>query len=172
MTPIRSVLARCCSVLFCLGWVGLLSLFSVRPFHALFLGQLPPSSFLVQWGVVFWEVCRPRIHSLLRFLGTCVYFGLAVFSGSVLSNLQVLVSFCFFGLVLMPFFFSESVGSSYSEGLFFFWGIFCKTSSAPFFFLVLFFVALRKAALSSENACYEFLCRRHATATLTGWFHP
>ena len=87
-----------CSMLFCsvlFRWVGLLSLFLVRPFHALFLGQLPPSSFLEQWGVVFWAVCTLRIRSRLRFLGAHVH----VFSGSVLSNLQgcfhVLLSFFF-----------------------------------------------------------------------------
>ena len=84
VATIRSILARCCSVLFKLSRApfSLLNAILSRSFPG------SASTQLFSWGVVFWAVCRPRIHSLCRFLSTSVFFGLAVFSGSVLSNFQ------------------------------------------------------------------------------------
>ena len=46
-----------------LSYVGLLSLFWVRLFHAVF--PEPSSTQLFSWVVVFWAVCRAWIHSLV-----------------------------------------------------------------------------------------------------------
>ena len=121
-----------CSMLFC----SVLLRVSRAPFSLLsatfscsFPG--PASTQLFSWGVVFWEVCRSRIHSLLRFLGTGVFFALAVFSGHGLRNLQnsfhILISFSFFRacsyafLSLVNLVVSAILGAhfSYSSGRFF-----------------------------------------------------
>ena len=158
------------------AYVGLLSLFRVRPFHTLYLRHLPPRSFLeglsseqfAELGPVHFLAVSARACSLAflpsasPFLTTCM----AVFIYLVL----------FGGLCLGLSFFADSVDFSYSEGLFFlfFSGIFHASSTVVFFLLVLFFLAglhclLRmhalnsvlssRAALSSENACHQFLCR-------------
>ena len=91
-----------------------------------------------------------------------MFFGLPVFRGFVLIHFQgcfdILSSF--FGFVLSPFSysFSDSVDFSYSKGSFKkkkkFSGVFCGSSSAAVFFLVLFFLAglhclLRMHAINS-----------------------
>ena len=66
-------------------YVGLLSLFWVWLFHAVFLSS---STQLFSWGVVFWAVCRVRIRSVVSFFSSGLLFGPPVFRGFVLSNLQ------------------------------------------------------------------------------------
>ena len=139
-----------------LTYVGLLSLFWVRPFHTLYLIHLPPRSFLeglsseqfAELGPVhflavsaracslaflpsaspFWTICRAVFIYLVLFGGLCL--GLSVFA--------------------------DSVDFSYSEGLFFlfFSGIFHASSTVVFFLPVLFFLAglhclLRMLAINS-----------------------
>ena len=120
----------------------------------------PSSTQLFSWGVVFWAVCRARIHSLVGFFSSGLLFGLPMFRVSVLSNLQgrfnIISSWAVGVGVLFPFLFSDSVDFSYSEGSFFlfFSRIFHASSTVLFFFLVLFFLAglhclLRMHALNS-----------------------
>ena len=63
VATIRSILARCCSVLFKLSRApfSLLNAILSRSFPG------SASTQLFSWGVVFWAVCRPRIHSFLGF---------------------------------------------------------------------------------------------------------
>ena len=85
--------------------VGLLSLFWVWPFHAVFLSHLPPSPFLE--GLSSGQFAElARICSLVSVFSSGLFFGLPVFRGIVLSNLQgcfdILISI--FGFVLRPFY--------------------------------------------------------------------
>ena len=84
-------------------YVGLLSLFWVWLFHAVFLSS---STQLFSWGVVFWAVCRVRIRSVVSFFSSGLLFGPPVFRGLVLSNLQgcYAVPSTFFGYILRPFY--------------------------------------------------------------------
>ena len=66
--------------------VGLLSLFWVRLFHAVF--PEPSSTQLLSWVVVFGAVCRAQIRSVDSFFSADLVFSVPVFRGSVLSNLQ------------------------------------------------------------------------------------
>ena len=133
----------------------------------------PSSIQLFSWGVVFWAVCRARIRSLVSFFSWGMFFGLPVFTVSFLSNWQgrscTLSSFfvcSFLGfffevggggrLLLFLSLFSDSVDFSYYQGSFLLFssGIFHASSTVPFFFLVLFFLAglhclLRMLALNS-----------------------
>ena len=116
--------------------------------------------------VLFSPVCWDWIHSLFSFFSLGLFFGLPVFSDSILNNLQR--QGLFLGLSL----FSVSVDFSCSEGSF---SLFFSTEFPCVCyrgFLPSGSVLSSRAALSSENACYCFLCRWHVTATLTGWFHP
>ena len=138
------------------SYVGLLSLFWVRPFHALYLSHLPPSSFLeglssdqfAELGSVHLLAFSARACSL-AFLSSVSPF-LAIYKG-------VLIYWVLFsGLFLELSVFSDSVDFSYSGGSFllFFSGIFHATSTVLFFFLVLFFLAglpcpLRMHAINS-----------------------
>ena len=153
------------------SYVGLLSLFWVRLFYALYLGHLPPSSFLEELSSEqFAEL--GAIHLLAFSSG--LFVGFPIFSVSVLSNLQgrfhILSSF--FGFVLIPFFLWWLCWFQLFWGLIFL--IFLRDFSCVFYraFLLFGSVLSSRAALSSENACSYFLCRWHVTATLTGWFHP
>ena len=149
------------------SYVGLLSLFWVWPFHAVFLRHLFS-------GVVFWAVCRARIRSLDSFFISGLFFRLPVFSVYVLNNLQgrfhILSSFR--GVVFRPFCLCWFCWFQLFWGLIFL--IFLRDFSCVFYrgFLPSGSVLSSRAALSSENACHQFLCRWHVTATLTGWFHP
>ena len=155
VATIRSVLARCCTVLF--RWVGLLSRFSVRRFHVLFLGQLSPSSFLK--GLSSEQFASLGSIHLLGFWVRACSLALLYLAVLFLAICRAVFTYIFLllsGLFLCLSLFSESVGFNCSEGWFFlfFWGIFRGSCTALFFFLVVFFLALRRAALSSENACY------------------
>ena len=89
----------------------------------------------VSLGVPFLVICWALFNFFFSFLFVCLFSGL------------------FLGLSL----FSDSVDFSCFKGsvFLFFSGLFRGSSSTVlFFFLVLFFLALRNAALSSENACY------------------
>ncbi len=66
------------------SYVGRLSLFWVRLFHAVFPD--PSSTQLLSWVVVFWPVCRTRIRSVVSLFSSGSFFGLPVFRGSVLGN--------------------------------------------------------------------------------------
>ena len=95
----------------------------------------------------------------MSFFSSGLFFGLPIFSVSVLRNLQgsfdILSSFL--GFVLRTFcLYSDSVDFSYSEGSFLLFSsrIFRATSTVLFFFLVLFFLAglhclLRMQAVNS-----------------------
>ena len=83
------------------SYLALLSLFWVRLFHAVFPD--PSSTQLFSWGAVFWAVCRARIRSLVGFFSSGLFFGLPIFSVSVLSSLQGCFDILFFlGFVLRP----------------------------------------------------------------------
>ena len=136
------------------SYVGLLSLFLVRLFHALYLSHLPPSSFLE--GLSSEQFAELESVRLLAFFSSRLFFGLSIISVSVLNNLQgrfhILSSFCglFIGLSL----FSVSVDFSCSEGSFSLF--FSKEFSCVCYrgFLLSGSVLSSRAALSSENACY------------------
>ena len=88
-----------------LSYVGLLSLFWVRLFHAVF--PEPSSTELFSWVVVFWAVCRAWIHSLVSvFAGahSLAFLSLGVpFLGicrAVFIYLVLFCSFFFWGLSL------------------------------------------------------------------------
>ena len=128
----------------------------------------PSSTQLFSWGVVFWAVCRVRIRSLVSFFSSGLFFGLPMFRVSVLSNLQerfhIISSFG--GLFLFLSHFSDCVDFSYSEGSFFlFFSRIFHGSSTVLFFLSGSVLSSR-AALSSNNACHQFLCRWHVTPTV------
>ena len=135
------------------SYVGLLSLFWVRLFHALYLSHLPPSSSLeglpseqftelgsVHLFVFSARACSlPFLSSVSPFLRICravfIYLVLLVFLSWCLSV------------------FSDSVDFSYSEGSFFSGTVYAY-STVLFFFLVLSFLAglhclLRMHALNS-----------------------
>ena len=100
---------------------------------------------------------RCRIHSLVSFFSVGLSFGLRVFSGFVLSNLQgcfdILSSF--FGFVLRPFYLYWFCWFQLFKGLIFLilLRLFRGSFSTALFFLVLFFLALlclpRMHAISS-----------------------
>ncbi len=77
------------------SYVGLLSLFWVWLFYAVFLSHLPPSSFLE--GLSSEQFAELESVHLLTFLSSCLFFFLPVFRGFVLSNIQG----CLFYLVLI-----------------------------------------------------------------------
>ena len=155
------------------SYVGLLSLLWVRLFHAVF--PEPSSTQLFSWVVVFWAVCRARLRSFVSFFSSGLLFGLPIFSVSVLSSLQSRFhrfSSFFLAWFLCFSLFTGSVDFSCSEGSF---SLFFSTEFPCVCyrgFLPSGSVLSSRAALSSENACYWFLCRWHVTATVTGWFHP
>ena len=131
----------------------------MRPFHTLYLRHLPPRSFLqglfseqfAELGPVHFLAVSARACSLAflpsasPFLTICraVFIYLVLFGGLCL------------GLSL----FADSVDFSYSEGLFFLF--FLRDFSCVFYrgFLPSGSVLSSRAALSSENACQQFLCR-------------
>ena len=101
VATIRSVLVRCCSVLFCWGWVGFLSLFSVRPFHVLFLGQLSPSSFLE--GLSSEQFADLGSIHFLGFWARACSLALLYLAVLFLAICRAVFIYFFFGLVLIPF---------------------------------------------------------------------
>ena len=138
------------------SYVGLLSLFWVRLFHAVYLSHIPPSSFLerlsseqfAELGSVHLLAFSARACSL-AFLSSVSPF--LTICRAVFIYL-ILLGGLFLGLSL----FSDCVDLRYSEVSFFlfFSGIFNASSIMFFFFLVLFFLAglhclLRMHALNS-----------------------
>ena len=100
------------------SYVGLLSLFWVRHFHALYLSHLPPSSFLE--GLSSEQFAELGSVHLLAFSARLVLC-LPNLKVSVLINLQgrfhIISSFVLFFLFLSHF--SDCVDFSYSKGSFF-----------------------------------------------------
>ena len=142
------------------SYVGLLSLFWVRLFHALCLSHLPSSSFLEGlFSEQFAEL--GSVHLLAFSVRSCSLTFLS--SGSLCLSIcraVFIYIFLFRGLFLGLSLFSDSIAFSYSEGSFF------------LFFTGIFHAYTYRAVLSSRNACYYFLYRWRVTATLMGWFHP
>ena len=125
------------------SYVGLLSLFWVRLFHALYLSHLPPGSFLE--GLSSKQFAEHWSFHLLAFSARAC-------SLAFLSSVSPFLTFCravfiylvlFLSLFLGLSLFSDSVEFSYAEGSFFllFSGIFHASSVVVFFFLVLFVLA-------------------------------
>ena len=85
------------------SYVGLLFLFWVRLFHALYLSHLPSSSFLE--GLFSGQFAQLGSVHLLAFSSSGVFFGLPVFRVYLLSNVQVRfhIHISFSGFVLKPF---------------------------------------------------------------------
>ena len=138
------------------SYLALLSLFWVRPFHALYLSHLPPSSFLE--GLSSEQFAELESVHLLAFSArACSLAFLSSVSPFLAVCRAVLIYLVIFsGLFLELSVFSDSVDFNYSEGSFFLFlsGIFHVTSTVLFFFLVLFFLAglhclLRMHALNS-----------------------
>jgi len=152
----------------------------VRPFHALYLGHLPPSSFLDKLSSEQFAELK-SVHLLAFSARACSLAFLSLVSPFLAICRAVFIYlFLFSGLSLFLSFYSDCVDFSYSEGSFFlfFSGIFHASSTVLFFFQVLFFLAglLRMhtlnscgfapfttsstmyigllCALSSENECY------------------
>ena len=135
-----------------LAYVGLLSLFWVRPFHTLYLSHLPPRSFLEGLSSEQFAELGP-VHFLAVSARAC---SLAFsFSVSVLNNLQgrfhILSSFR--GVVFRPFCLCWFCWFQLFWGLIFL--IFLRDFSCVFYrgFLPSGSVLSSRAALSFENAC-------------------
>ena len=135
------------------SYVRPLSLFWVRPFHALYLSHLPPSSFL--------EGLSSEQFAELESVHLCAFSARAC-SLAFLSSVSPFLAVCravliyfvlFSGLFLELSVYSDSVDFSYSEGSFFY--IFLRDFSCIFHcaFLLSGSVLFSRAALSSENAC-------------------
>ena len=139
------------------SYVGLLSLFWLRLFHALYLSHLPPISFherlssqqFAELGSIHLLAFSAHASSLafLSSLSPFLTIRRAIFI------YLVVFGWLFLGLSL----FSDSVDFSYSEGsffLFFSW-IFPVSSTMLFFFLVLFFLAVQHCLLRMHalNSC-------------------
>ena len=153
------------------SYVGLLSLFWVWLFHAVLLSHFPPSSF--PEGLSSEQFAELESVHLLAFSARAcslafLYLGVSFLA---ISRAVLIYLVLFSGLFLFLCLFSDSVQFSYSKGSFFFF-------FSGFFFVVFFYRAflsgsvLSSIALSCKNACHQFLCRWHVTATPTGWFHP
>ena len=116
--------------------VGLLSLYWVRIFHAVF--PEPSSTQLFSWVLLFWAVCRARIRSVVSVLKFIFspgsFFGLPVFRGFVLSHLQG----CFD--ILSSFF---------------------RVCSKAFLSLVILLIVQRAHFLYSSQACFVGLLLPH-----------
>ena len=128
------------------SYVGILSLFWVPLFHALYLNHLPPSSFLEGLSSEqFAELAS--VHLLAFSARACSLAFLSSGSPFLAIYKAVFVYLVLFflggggGLFLFLYLFSDSVDFSYSEGSFFlfFSGIFHVSSTVLFF--VLFFQA-------------------------------
>ena len=138
------------------SYVGLLSLFWLRLFHALYLSHLPPISFherlssqqFAELGSIHLLAFSAQASSLafLSSLSPFLTIRRAIFI------YLVLFGWLFLGLSL----FSDSVDFSYSEGSFFLFFplIFPASSTMPFFFLVLFFLAVLHCLLRMHALNY------------------
>ena len=131
----------------------------MRPFHALYLSHLPPSSFLE--GLSSEQFAELESVHLLAFSArACSLAFLSSVSPFLAVCRAVLIYLVIFsGLFLELSVFSDSVDFNYSEGSFF--NIFLRDFSCIFYcaFLLSGSLLSSRAALSSENACSSFLCR-------------
>ena len=126
-------------------YVGLLSLFWVWLFHAVFLSHLPPSSFLERLSSEQFADLGPRIRWAISARGCSLLFLSLGVSFLAICRAVFLYFVLFPGLFSGRSIFSDSVDFSYSKDSFFlfFSGLFRGSSSPVLFFLVLFFLALR-----------------------------
>ena len=137
----------------------------------------PSSTQLLSWGVVFWAVWRARIHSLLSFFISGLFFGVPVFRGFLLGNFQgcfdILISFfgvfskAFLSLVILLISAIQRAHFSYSSQGFswvFFYRAFLSgsvLSSTPYIGLL---CLLRMLAI---NSCVGDAWQRHWWADFT-----
>ena len=138
------------------AYVGLLSLFRVRPFHTLYLRHLPPRSFLEGLSSEQFAELGP-VHFLAVSARACSLGFLPSASPFLTICRAVFIYLVLFrGLCLGLSFFADSVDFSYSEGLFFLF--FLRDFSCVFYrgFLPSGSVLSSRAALSSENARSQF----------------
>ena len=140
------------------SYVGLLSLFWVWPFHAVFLSHLFEGLFSEQFAEL------ESIHLLAFWAKACSLAFLYLVVSFLAISRAVLIYFVLFsgsfqGLSI----FSDSVDFSYSNGyiFLFFSGLFRGFSSTALFFLVLFFLALRcLLRMHAINSCVGGTWRR------------
>ena len=124
--------------------VSLVSFF-ISFFYIFFIGNLPSSSstqfLVVLFFLAFYTDPFTSKHFLLGLFGVLFLF---------LSHFSDCVDFTDRVILL----------------------IFLRDFSWVFYraFLLSCSILSSRATLSSENACHQFLCRWHVTATLTGWF--